>query len=51
MNIEKLIKDNVEKIAKSGSKIFVTPDIPEKKLNNAVEYIAKEVDPKSLRVC
>lgn len=45
MNIEKLIKDNVEKIAKSGSKIFVTPDIPEKKLNNAVEYIAKEVDP------
>lgn len=45
MNIEKLIKDNVEKIAKSGSKIFVTPDIPEKKLNNAVEYIAKGVDP------
>lgn len=45
MNIEKLIKDNVGKLKGSMAKVYVTPEISEKKLNNAVEYIAKGVEP------
>lgn len=45
MNIEKLIKDNVGKLSDSASKIYVSPDIPEKKLNNAVVHIAQGTDP------
>lgn len=45
MNIEKLIKDEVEKIQTSGGKVYVSPDIPEKKLNGALSAIAyNEVD-------
>lgn len=45
MNIEKLIKDNVSKLSCSVSKIYVSPNIPEKKLNNAIEHIAQGVEP------
>lgn len=45
MNIEKLIKDNISKLSCSVNKIYVSPNIPEKKLNNAVEHIAQGVEP------
>ncbi len=45
MNIEKMIRDEVEKIQTSGGKVYVSPDIPEKKLNGALSAIANnEVD-------
>lgn len=45
MNIEKLIKDNVAKLSETLCKVYISPDIPEKKLNNAIAAIAPNVDP------
>lgn len=45
MNIEAMIKDNVMKINGSGCKVYVSPEIPEKKLDNAIASIANGVDP------
>ena len=45
MNIEKLIKENVKLLDCSLCKVFISPEIPEKKLNNAIASMAPEVDP------
>ena len=45
MNIEKLIKENISLLESSGCKIYVVPEIPEKKLNNAVAAMSNGVDP------
>lgn len=42
MSVESYIKCN---IVKAGEKVYTAPDIPEKKLNNAVSAIAQNVDP------
>lgn len=42
MSVESYIKENVSEL---GGKVFIAPDIPEKKLNNAISAIATEVDP------
>lgn len=44
MNIEKIIKDNVSKLSSSISKVYVSPDIPKKKLDNAIEKIAHGIE-------
>lgn len=43
MNIEQLIKDKVPEINGIG-KVYVTPDIPDKKVNNAVASYAQDVE-------
>ena len=43
MNIEQLIKDKVPGMNELG-KVYVTPDIPDKKINNAVASYAKDVE-------
>ena len=43
MNIEQLIKDRVPEIKNIG-KAYVTPDIPDKKVNNAVAAYAQDVE-------
>lgn len=42
MSVESYIKNNVKSI---GEKVFVVPEIPEKKLNNAIMSIAPNVEP------
>lgn len=44
MNIESLIKESVVKLSCSSCKVFLAPDIPEKKLNNAIAAYANSVD-------
>lgn len=46
MSISEIVKGAVENISKDGkSKYFLSPDIPEKRLNNAIKAIAKDADP------
>ncbi len=40
MNVESYIKENVVKVMTNMSKAYIAPDIPEKKLNNALKDIA-----------
>lgn len=42
MSVEKYIKDNVSEISE---KVYIAPDIPEKKLNGAIAAMASGVDP------
>ena len=45
MNIEKYIKENLESLNDTLCKVFISPNIPEKKLNNAIAAYAKDVVP------
>ncbi len=45
MNIEKFIKENVGKLDCSLCKVYISPDIPEKKLNNSIAAMASDIDP------
>lgn len=42
MSVENYIKENVSLI---GDRVYIAPDIPEKKLNNAILSIAEGVNP------
>ena len=42
MSIERFIKENVKGISE---KVYVAPDIPEKKLNAAIKSMAPTLDP------
>lgn len=42
MSVENFIKDNVSKLSET---VYIAPEIPEKKLNNAVQSISDNVDP------
>ena len=42
MSVENYIKENVSIV---GEKVFIAPNIPEKKLNNAISSIAEGVNP------
>jgi hypothetical protein len=42
VSVESYIKENVSELR---GKVFVAPEIPEKKLNKAISAIANEVDP------
>lgn len=42
VSVESYIKENVSELS---GKVFVAPEIPEKKLNNAISAIANDVDP------
>ena len=40
MNVENVIKSRAMELQADGSKVYVVPDIPEKKLNGAISGIA-----------
>ena len=42
MSVENYIKNNIKN---AGDKVYVVPEIPEKKLNNAITAIAPNVNP------
>lgn len=51
MNVEKLIKDNVSNLkVDTFCRIYISPDIPDKKMNNAISTYAKEVEPEYVLV-
>ena len=45
MNIESIIRENINKLKNEFSKIYVSPDIPPKKLDNAIAAYAHDVQP------
>ena len=45
MNIESIIRDNINKLKNDYTNIYVSPDIPPKKLDNAVAAYARDVQP------
>ena len=45
MNIESIIRENINKLKNDYTNIYVSPDIPPKKLDNAVAAYARDVQP------
>lgn len=45
MNIEKIIKENAMMLRNEYSQVFISPDIPAKKLDNAISTYANDVQP------
>lgn len=45
MNIESIIRENINKIKNDHYNIYVSPDIPPKKLDNAIAAYARDVQP------
>ena len=45
MNIESIIRENINKIKNDHYNIYVSPDIPPKKLDNAISAYARDVQP------
>ena len=45
MNIESIIRENIEKLKGDFTNIYVSPDIPSKKLDNAIAAFARDVQP------
>ena len=45
MNIESIIRENINKLKNDYNKIYVSPDIPPKKLDNAIAAYARDVQP------
>ena len=45
MNIESTIRENIDKLRNDYTNIYVSPDIPPKKLDNAVAAYARDVQP------
>ena len=45
MNIESIIRDNINKLKNDYTNIYVSPDIPPKKLDNAIAAYARDVQP------
>lgn len=52
MDIIVHIKDSVNKISNGvSSKVYLAPEIPEKKLNNAIKHIAKDQESRNIVAC
>ncbi len=47
-SFEELIKEHAEQFCKTEDSVCFKPDIPEKKLNNAIKSYANEVDPSNV---
>ena len=45
MNIESTIRENIDKLKYDYTNIYVSPDIPSKKLDNAIAAYARDVQP------
>ena len=45
MNIESTIRENIDKLKYDYTNIYVSPDIPPKKLDNAIAAYARDVQP------
>ena len=45
MNIESIIRENINKLKNDYTNIYVSPDIPPKKLDNAIAAYARDVQP------
>ena len=45
MNIESIIRENISKLKTDYTNIYVSPDIPPKKLDNAIASYARDVQP------
>ena len=43
MNIESTIRENIDKLRYDYTNIYVSPDIPPKKLDNAIAAYARDV--------
>ena len=45
MNIESTIRENINKLKNDYTNIYISPDIPPKKLDNAIAAYARDVQP------